>query len=1413
MTTTIKSQFAKADAGYGEATAGQTALEANLRYYKVEVTIDEKYSPLQEVMSGYYGLLNGLNKFLEELSHPYRNWEYIVGEARRYSLDYFHLLVSHEKGPQAAEIYVDLFAIAIVLAREPDVRADAVDNFLLFVEKIVKDSNSHLDRFMPVVNIAFNIVKNFQDDYFMLFARSYYQIDRLAETLLGKITDAAAPDYEAVNEVLRRYYKKTLEYWASEEEPLEWFEREAEIDGQTEGLEPLFLDISRERIGEWAERLNEISEIKPFASKKVLSELLQLPGYKSFVDTYRGIPRKLLSAGAPSGRGKQWKLLFLFHVMNTTGLSMIHEESLKDINRTLSWLIVNEKQWNLRKLISKTFSILKKRTAKYPGTALNCVLNMGKGISKTDDRDMVNFFVDEVIDMGFQRPMIGGVGNDWQIKANNAHIQNVRTWMELLELSPKWTTRLISALVVHLSLGGVFIKDTDLFPRDISQLLNSEIAPVYNLCKQLARLFPAYFNDIGAEGLLRDISTKIDELSHRKDVLVHFIRKQSHVESSNRILALMDGAFRFWESGDKEAVKPFVPPNIHRNIETSGPYIDGLRRVFAHLTDQGISLPESLLEQEEDRIAKLCESAPGVQEVDKERARLAVGLYRLLHQKYHVGFTEFDAYIAQLRVGAFPELDRLRDALREPDLETRLRRLLEYLKLLQELILSPEEFESREDIYKKRHFTIDIPSMYGSYREMKFDALGLTFRIEALVNVLFEELVENIDLSLITKATFHQIYARLQLFNMALEIDGISSVEFARQLDFLASSLGVGGFTLTQYLDIFKGFTRAVQNIISDYFTSVYDRNLARIVCQIPSDELLPKYLPGQGIEDKENMKHRASEIFYRERIAFSLGLQQLDTFLTRILNILFRQSNKLSKENLQLLLLYDPKNAIRRIDDESDDVSGIVNLGNKGLNMVQLVQIGLPVPPGFIITTEVFRIQKILAKYPPAMENFKEKIVAQIRSLEKETGKGFGNPKNPLIFSVRSGSSISQPGMMDTFLDVGMNEEITEGLAEVTGKTWFAWDNYRRFLQCYGMAFGLERDDFDAIINDSKKKWGVPLKREFSGEQMKDTALAYKRRILDEEIEIVEDPLEQLLLTIKKVFESWESSKAKTYRKIMGISDDWGTAVTVQSMVYGNIASNAGTGVFFTHNPRWSNEALRLYGDFTLGNQGEDVVSGLVRTLPISLQQQDEEMRDTDVTLETHFPEIYKCLEGWSKELVYSKGWSPQEMEFTFEGPTADKLYILQTRDMAIRGRKEVLKFDLERNPPGTMLLGHGIGVSGGAMAGRVVFSLDEIDRWRNREPDTSLILIRGDTVPDDIREIYAADGLLTGRGGLTSHAAVVAHRLGKICVVGCENLVCNEKDRELYFNQLRLRSGDFISIDGQEGSVYQGLLSLKKT
>ena len=1379
------------------------ALEVNIANYHVDVDIDPRYAVLQEVMSRYYGIMEGVNTFLKELSHPYKNWRFIVQEARTYALDYFHLLQLHPDGGAAAGRFVEIFFRAVDAEGSDDtVRSDAVDNLLLFLGKMIREGGDALERFWPAIEGAFRRMHGYGPQTFQLFVKSHYQLNRMAEALVESAL--ADRDLTLCNRVVVRYFELTYAYWRDEDDPERWFSQQVE-DVPPETLATIFAGCSHDDIRRWQTELDAAVGGADPGTAALLRSLQPLTGYSQIVERYRSIPRRLLAAGRKTGLGQRWKMIFLFYVMNIPGLSMIHEETLRDINRSLTWLIANEPDYRVKRLIPQTFGIIKTCMQEFPATALNCVLNMGRGVYKTDDSELVNFFIDAVIDLGFQAPMIGGVGDDWQVRVNSAHIQNIRIWLELIELNPKWSPRLISYLIIHLSLCGVFIKDTDLFQRDITRLLNSGIEPVYNLAKQLARLFPVYFNDIGAEGRLREISTRVDEQERRRDPLIHFLRKQSHVESSKRVLGLMEATFVFWHGGEKRVLEPFVPPNIYAQIDAAGEHVDGPRRVLKFLAAQGLDIPCGLLGVDEETLDGMIGTAVDACERDRERVRAMMSFYRLLHQKYNLVFGEIEPYLAQLRTEAFPDLDRLHAALQETDPKTKLDRLLDYSSRLKVLLLSERTYEVREDIYKKRHFTVDIPSMYGSYHEMKFDALGLAFRIESLANVLFDRLIEELDLSLITKATFFQIYDRLNLFGRALKVDGLSSVELDRQLDLLAHSLEVRGFTFTQYLDIFKGFAQAVKNVTNDYFNNVHEENLNRILDQTAAGQILPKYLPSETCTDRERLCHRVSEIFFRDQIAMSLGLQQLDRFLGRILNTLFHQADKLPKEKLHLLLNYDPQRIVSCISRPQRRVAGIIYLGNKGYNMVQLCAFGLPVPPGFIITTEAFRCRELIESYPRADQNFKDQLARHLADLEGETGKRFGAPQNPLLLSVRSGAAISQPGMMDTFLDVGINEAIAAGIAARTGNSWFAWDCYRRFIQCYGMAHGVDRDAFDAIISEFKRRWSIALKRYLTGDHMRKVALTYKTMVQDNGIRIPDEPFEQLVLAIKNVFSSWHSSKACTYRKIMGISDDWGTAVTVQQMVFGNASRDSGSGVIFTHNPRWSGDILKLWGDFTIGNQGEDVVSGLVTTLPISLFQQEYEMRETDITLETHFPEIYARLKQWANELIYQRGWSPQEMEFTFENSTAEGLYLLQTRDMAIRERKKVPAFDPEDVDP-RRHLGHGIGVTGGALTGRIVFTLEEIGRWREAEPDTPLILVRGDTVPDDIKEIYAADALLTGRGGVTSHAAVVAHRLEKTCVVGCANLVCDERRRECRFDRVTLGSGDFISIDGQAGAVYEG-------
>ena len=1382
------------------------ALEVNIAYSRVDVTVDQRYKILQEVMGEYRGVKERLQSFLEEICHPYKNWEFIVRAARTYALNYFHVLRTHPKGPEAARLYIDIFFQAIDSSREEKIRINASDNLLFFIQKIIKDAGTELFGFLPVLDYAFDRIGNYQEETFVLFAKSFYQLNKL-----GKSYSEAIPSgyrFTAINHLLIKYFRYTYNYWLGQADPLAWFEKES---GKA-GLDEIFKPVSHRQLKTHQERLESIVHASDDNPKIILDRLVELPGYGQIVTIYNDIPQELLNAGGDKAQGNQWKLLFLLCIMDTAGLSPIHEETLSDINRTLEWLIHHEDPLVIQKSLGKTFTILRRSIGKFPGTALNCVLNVGRGVYRTDESDLVDFFVDSAVSLGFQTPEIRGVGEDWRIRANPAHIQNIRTWIQLIELNPKWSKKLLSSLIIHLSLSGVLIKDTDLFSRDITQLLNSDIGPVYNLVKQLTRLFPIYFNDIGAEGRLRDISTEIDEICLRKDPLIHFLRKQSHVESSNQIVDLMEAVLNFWKTGNKEGIRPFVPPDIYQQIETEGPNIDGVHRAITHLFDAGeFKDMADLLNIENDRLKALLGEISEISRLDCKRIELGVAFYKLLYQKYYLDLTEINDYLAQLRSSGLPDLEKLKKAFGKKDVRLKLEMLLGYLEKLKKVILSQENYEVRENIYRKRHFAAGIPSMYGSYHELKFDALGLTFRLESLVNVLFEEIVETIDLKLITRAAFSQIFDYLRLFNSALKLDGISSLEIERQLDLLAHSLKIRGFSLTQYLDIFRGFSQAVRNITNDYFNNIHQENLSRILEQMPAGRLLPKYRLPEGSDDRKKLPHRITEIFLRDRIATSLGLQQLDLFLSRILNTLYHQSDELPKEDLRLLLSYDPQKVITPIYPTKKNVSDVIHLGNKGFNLVKLNSYGLPVPPGFIVTTEVFRCREIVDHYTRAKKNFEEQVALEIAALEKLTGKTFGDPQNPLLLAVRSGSAIPQPGMMSTFLDVGINEDIVQGMARQTGNEWFCWDTYRRFLQSYGMSFGLERDEFDDIIVDFKKRLGKPYKRYFSGLQMKDIALTYKSLILDNGIEIEDSPFDQLLVAIRKVFDSWYAPKAEAYRKILGISDDWGTAVMVQAMVFGNLSRMSGAGVFFTHSPRWSADKLELWGDFTPGNQGEDVVSGLVSTLPISIKQARIENRQSEKALESMFPEIYNAIREWAKELFYKRKWSPQEIEFTFESLDTKDLYALQTRNMVIRERKRVYTFDVEDRSSADFL-GHGIAVSGGAMTGRIVFSLEEIHHWRKAEPGTSLVLIRNDTVPDDIKEVYEADGLLTARGGSTSHAAIVAHRLGKTCIVGCVDLICKEKERICSLDGKELKSGDWISIDGLEGSIYSGQMKIRE-
>jgi len=487
--------------------------------------------------------------------------------------------------------------------------------------------------------------------------------------------------------------------------------------------------------------------------------------------------------------------------------------------------------------------------------------------------------------------------------------------------------------------------------------------------------------------------------------------------------------------------------------------------------------------------------------------------------------------------------------------------------------------------------------------------------------------------------------------------------------------------------------------------------------------------------------------------------------------------------------------------------------LGGKGAGLAEMTRIGLPVPQGFTISTEVCNeYYKNNHKYPLGLD---EQTKDKLNKLEDASKKKLGDAKNPLLVSVRSGAAISMPGMMDTVLNLGLNDLTIQGVIEKTKNKRFAYDSYRRFMQMFGnVVLGIEHDKFEYLLEELKNELKVKLDTEIDFEGLKILVERYKKLVKKETgKDFPQEPKIQLKMAIDAVFNSWNTKRAVTYRRINKIPDDLGTAVNVQEMVFGNMGEDSGTGVGFTRNP--STGVKEYYGEYLLNAQGEDVVAGIRTPLPLS-------------NLKNDLPKVYEELIKIVK-LLEKHYRDVQDYEFTIE---KGKLYLLQTRtgkrtaqaalkiavDMVDEGiiNKEEAILRVEPNQLNQLLhrgidpnakkevIAKGLPASPGAAYGKVVFTADEAEQLG--KDGEKVILVRTETTPDDIHGMVEAQGVLTSRGGMTSHAAVVARGMGKACVAGCSVLNIEAKKEKISVNDVELKKGDFITIDGGTGEVFLG-------
>ena len=492
--------------------------------------------------------------------------------------------------------------------------------------------------------------------------------------------------------------------------------------------------------------------------------------------------------------------------------------------------------------------------------------------------------------------------------------------------------------------------------------------------------------------------------------------------------------------------------------------------------------------------------------------------------------------------------------------------------------------------------------------------------------------------------------------------------------------------------------------------------------------------------------------------------------------------------------------------------------LGGKGANLAEMTGLGLPVPQGFTITTEA------CTQYYEDGREINEEIQAQINEyivkMEEITGKKFGDKENPLLVSVRSGARASMPGMMDTILNLGLNETVVNVIAEKSGNPRWAWDCYRRFIQMYSdVVMEVGKKYFEELIDQMKAKKGVTFDVELTAEDLKELASEFKAEYKEKiGADFPDDPKEQLMGAIKAVFRSWDNPRANVYRRDNDIPYSWGTAVNVQSMAFGNMGDDCGTGVAFTRDPATGEK--KLMGEFLVNAQGEDVVAGVRTPMPIA------EMADKFPEAFEQFKKVCETLENHYRDM--------QDMEFTVENK---KLYMLQTRngkrtaqaalkiacdlvDEGMRTEKEAVamidprnldtllhpQFDAKALKAATPM-GKGLGASPGAACGKIVFTAEDAEKWAAK--GEKVVLVRLETSPEDITGMKVSQGILTVRGGMTSHAAVVARGMGTCCVSGCGDIAMDEANKKFTLAGKEFHEGDYISIDGSTGNIYDGQIA----
>ncbi|HDP81171.1 MAG TPA: hypothetical protein ENN21_10065, partial [Spirochaetes bacterium] len=863
--------------------------------------------------------------------------------------------------------------------------------------------------------------------------------------------------------------------------------------------------------------------------------------------------------------------------------------------------------------------------------AFASIYNIGRAVIGSGRVTVIDHFVDILVMSKFRFPLFSGIASDWSVIVNSSHLENIRTWLRLIEINPPVMKRLAAALIVNLKMGGVFLKDTDVFQRDISSLLNSDYGDVFYLITSLAAVFPAFYHDIGATGNIRAFTEKIDT-NHQMDDLIHFLRKQVHVESSSRTVLLIQRVMDFWMTGDRKPLAGMVPSEVYDslekvyrliNLDTERPasvIVDRARGRFPDLagchfwdllsavdkkefmnfvmdTDfDGVDAEEKadaaaclaeyfdarfpaemtkmlhyirgmfdidiskkqiwkfLYEISDDDFRDIFTSVRflDVSRVNVEKFITFLHVYRMIYDKYNFSeVRDIEKLETYARENLFDPPAGLFARLRGLDIFEALDALLETQDRLKwDVLLSGKVYEPVDTIEFKRHIAFGIPSMYGSYKEKKFDTLKVFFHCNLIRERLFESLVETSKSFPYEQVDYDEIKRVLGLFFRTFEVDGLANHELRSVISLLESP----NLKTSQLRDVVNTLL-STHGEIADRFNETYKYVCTIIIQNLGADRIRENYLPHVSPWNIEVIVDR----FLRDQIMQSSLLQLFDNLLIRLRERLSHEIDV--KGDRPCLNLCDARRVKGELFYPIGKYPGphgrgelFVPLwfaGGKAQGLIIAANLeGMNVPRGFVISSDLY---KRLGDEDVQNPRFQRKIIYLLRKyIDELTENRFANPRDPMLLSVRSGAVFSMPGVMDTITNVGITQEIIDHLAAFD--PWFAYDCYRRLIHDFAISYyGMDRRHFEGLMARAKEDAGVDLKEKLTGRQMEALTKKYRYALNRAGFSIYKDPYEQLFFAIMAVFQSWNSPVARDFRRFFSISDDWGTAVVVQRMVFGN--------------------------------------------------------------------------------------------------------------------------------------------------------------------------------------------------------------------------------------------------------------------